>query len=167
MQQATCINHPSVCKIRNAKKAKARSSKLDQAKKDNETPYDKVWAHEEAVEILSKQLEDDDIIRAGSSLTDESNLEYCTVDTFDILRAPQLKAFILVQDNTLDKMSDIPNHRNLKAAQEGTVNVLVVAFCCKDKPHILHGKASFSGEEMSKHQDDVGEDSNKIDVTTI
>ena len=117
MQQAKCINHPFICKIRNAEKAKARSIKLDQMKKDNKKHHEKVRANEEAVEILSKQLEDDGIIPVGSSLTDESNLEYCTLDTFDILRDPQLKAFIIAHDNTLDKVSDIPNHGNLKAAQ--------------------------------------------------
>ena len=136
-------------------------------KKDNEKYHKKVRANEEALEILSKQLEDDGIIPVSSSLTDESNLEYCTLDTFDILRAPQLKAFVIAHDNTLDKVSDIPNRGNLKADQEGTVNSVVVAFHCKDKPNILHGKAPFSADKMSKYQDDVGEGSNEIDATTI
>ena len=65
-----------------------------------------------------------------------------------------MKAFIVAHDDTLDKMSDIPNRGKLKEAQDGIINSLIVAFRCKDKPNLLLGKATFSVEELSKYEDD-------------
>ena len=94
LQRAMVMNHPQVKGKREAEKIKCRLAKLRHMQEENEKYDEKMKNFRVIVAKLSKKAEEDGFIPQGSCLSDASNLEYCTLDTFDEIKAPELKLFI-------------------------------------------------------------------------
>ena len=83
-------------------------------------------------------------------LTDERNLEGCSLEIMSTLLQTQLKLFIVAHDPDNQLISKIPKKGSLAEAKSGTLNLILVAFNCRTKPNLLEGKQPHSVEEISR-----------------
>ena len=95
MQRSKCMNHHYVCKERNAEARKHCQSKLSRMMGDNAKHMTKVDDNREAVNIVLKAAQQSGHLEDGAVLSDDIYLKSCQLEHFDVLRAPQLKAFIV------------------------------------------------------------------------
>ena len=136
MQRSKCMNHPFVIDQRDAEARKNRLIKLSTMKEKNAKHLQEVDANREAVFKLLKKCQDEGYLPDSACLSDESNLEYCTLDVFDVLKAPELKAFIIAHNDELTKRGDIPNRGKIAEAKADPPvnNYILMAYNCRMKP---------------------------------
>ena len=84
----------------------------------NEGHRQKSKANEAAVCQVLKATGEEGRLGSDCSLSDEANLEYCTLDDFSVLTKPLLKAVFLAHDDQVKRAKDIPNKGNVKEIVE-------------------------------------------------
>ena len=94
----------------------------------------------------------------GALLSDENNLEHCTLELMISLLHVQLKAFILAHDSENQLVSKIPKKGTLDQARAGELNSILVAYNCRMKNNLLEGKQPHSSDEIARCGDPEGND---------
>ena len=98
------------------------------------------------------------VLPLEGEVTNENNIENCTLKIMSILRHPQLKLFILAHDEDNQLVSKIPKKGTLENARSGERNSILVAYQCRMKKNLLEGKQPHSTEEIERCVDPVSED---------
>ena len=73
----------------------------------------KLNANRDVVALLSRKMIEEGLLPTGALLSDENNLEHCTLELMSSLLQAQLKSFILAHDNENQLVSKIPKKRTL------------------------------------------------------
>ena len=87
---------------------------------------------------------------------------------FGKMTCPMLKAFIVAHDPELKRMKDIPNKGTVKEAEEHDAhNAILMAYKCRMGPNLLEGNMPHSNEDMARMTDEVAEERDGENVTTV
>ena len=167
--RATVVNHIDVRETMKRERKKNRLLKLKTMEATNAKHQVKIDANRNAVYKLLKRAEEQGYV--GQDEYDERYLEACTLDTFDVLKLPELKSFIIAHDDKLKKVGDIPNRGNLEEAKQDPPvhNAILMAYNCRLRPNLLDGiPMPHSAEELARLADDDDElPSTEVHVTTV
>ena len=137
---------------------------------ENTKHKEKVYSNRDTVSILLKLAQEEGYLELEAYLSDECNLEVCTLNMFGGLKVPELKSIIIAHDDELMRMKDIPNKGNVKEAKEhGVMNTIMVAYNWEMKPNLLDGKQPHTAEDLARFADDDEDepDTNEVNVSTV
>ena len=167
LRRATVINHRALVEKRELTRREICTSKLNKMDDANKEHRQKIKANEDALYQVLKAAEDDSMLGLDCSLSDETNLEYCTLDDFAVLKVPVLKAFIFAHDDQVKLVKDIPRKGNVKeVVEQGAHNAISMAFKGRMKPNLLEGKLPYSTVDLDKARGD-GDALEGLHVTTV
>ena len=140
LRRATTINDRALVEKRELLRQEMCSSKINKMNEANEEHRQKIKLHEAAVYQVLKSAEKEARLGSDISLSDEANLEYCTLDDFAVLKVPLLNALIFAHDDQVKRAKDIPRKGNMKeVVEQGAHNTISMAFKCRLKPNLLEG----------------------------
>ena len=170
LRRATVINHVAICERRNQDLQQARDAQLSKMEEANTKHQEKVQANQDAVQRLLQSAEKEG--RFGEAgcpcYSDESNLEYCTMQDFGKLTCPMLKAFIVAHHPELKRMKDIPKKGTMKEAEEHNAhNAILMAYKCRMSQNLLEGNMPHSAEDIARMTCGVAEEQDGENVMTV
>ena len=170
LRRATVINHVAICERRNQDLQQARDAQLSKMEEANTKHQEKVQANQDAVQRLLQSAEKEGQFGETGCpcYSDESNLEYCTMQDFGKLTCPMLKAFIVAHHPELKRMKDIPNKGTVKEAEEHNAhNAILMAYKCRMSQNLLEGNMPHSAEDIARMTCEVAEEQDGENVMTV
>ena len=133
------LNHKHLVEWRRADVRNHRTAELHTMKFANEKHKEKIEANRDAVFKMLKSADDTNLVGQGECNESYDNLEAYPLDTFDALKAPELKLFIIAHKGELTKLSDIPNRGHVEEVKRDppVQNRILMAYNCRLKPNLL------------------------------